>query len=309
MTLTRISADGCRITDIRGQSVLLRGVNRSGLEYSTTPIPPDEIAVITQDWGANIVRFPFNQDWVLNGRGELTGEDYLCLLDDAIACAADHGAYSLLDLQWLDADRPFSPNRQFVAPLPNPDTARLWSTLAQRYGANPAVMFDLFNEPHDRAQDDPYTLHRPDGTLHHSEHRRVSMTEWQPWAEHLIDTIRADAPDTLLFISGTDWGYDLRGFPLDRPNLVYSTHVYPNKGEDWVAAFGELAGALPVFAAEFGGREHDVEWGRRLLDYFDALEIGWTAWSFSDHPHLVSREDLGPTAFGQLVRDRLRRSA
>ena len=140
MSLTRIFTDGCRITNIQGQSILLRGVNRSGLEYSTAPIPPEEIAVMTQDWGANIVRLPFNQDWVLNGRGELTGEDYLSLLDEAIDCAASHGAYSLLDLQWLDADKPFSPNRQFVAPLPNPDTARLWSTLARRYGANPGVM-------------------------------------------------------------------------------------------------------------------------------------------------------------------------
>jgi len=305
--LPRLSARGPRIVDTEGQSLLLRGVNRSGLEYSPCCIPEDEMAAITGDWCCNIVRVPFNQDWVLNGFGEAGAEDYLGLLDAAVECAARGGAYALLDLQWLDAERPFGANRQFVPPLPNPDSVRVWTTLARRYGANPAVMFDLLNEPHDRMLDDPYPLYRPDGGQYHPEHRRVSMSEWQPWAELLIDTIREDAPDTLLFVSGTNWAYDLRGFPLDRPNLVYSTHVYPNKGDDWFGAFGFLAGYVPVFAGEFGGGDGDLAWGRRLLDYFDELEIGWTAWSFSDRPHLVAREDLAPTAFGALVKERLLR--
>jgi len=299
LSLERLAVAGSRIVEPSGRTVLLRGVNRSGLEYSQTPIPQGEIGVITQDWGANVIRLPFNQDWVLNAEG------YLSLLDDVIARAAEGGAYTLLDLQWLDAERPFGPDRQFVAPLPNPDSVRLWTTLARRYRDNPAVLFDLFNEPHDRMWDDPYPLYRPDGSFYPGEHRRVSMTEWAPWAETLIDAIRAEAPETLLFVSGTEWAYDLRGFPLNRENLVYSTHVYRNKGEDWFGAFGFLAGHVPVFAGEFGGAECDVEWGRQLLDYFDELGIGWTAWSFADRPCLVSREDLCPTEFGALVKARL----
>jgi hypothetical protein len=191
-----------------------------------------------------------------------------------------------------------------VAPLPNPETHLLWTTLARRYGANPAVMFDLFNEPHDRALDDPYSLYRPDASLYPPGFRRVSMTEWQPWAEFLIDTIRADAPDTLLFVSGVNWAYDLRGFPLDREGLVYSTHVYRNKGDDWFGAFGRLASYAPVFACEFGATDADVAWGRELLDYFDEINIGWTAWSVTDYPRLAD-DDWVPTAFGELVRERL----
>jgi endoglucanase len=297
--LPRLTVAGARIADPAGEPVLLRGVNRSGLEYSRAPIPEAEIDLITAGWRANIVRVPFNQDWALRAEG------YLDLLDAVILRAALGGAYTLLDLQWLDAEHSFGPNRQFVAPLPNFETAGLWRMLARRYGANPAVLFDLFNEPHDRALDDPHPLYRPDGSLYDADHRRVSMTEWGPWAELLIDTIRAEAPETLLFVSGTGWGYDLRGFPLDREGLVYSTHVYPNKGDDWRRAFGFLTGHAPVFAGEFGGRECDLEWGRRLLAYFDALGIGWTAWSFADRPLLVSRETMVPTAFGALVKARL----
>lgn len=298
-----------------GRRILLRGVNRSGLEYTEPAnwpvISAPEIAHWTQDWGANILRIPFNQDWALHGRVLAAAEDYLTQIDAVIDHAARNGAYTLLDLQWLDADRPFGPNRQFVAPLPNPETHILWTTLARRYGANPAVMFDLFNEPHDRALYDPYPLYRPDASLYRPDaslyppgFRRVSMTEWQPWAEFLIDTIRALAPDTLLFVSGVNWAYDLRGFPLDRQGLVYSTHVYRNKGYDWFGAFGRLASYAPVFAGEFGGTGADIAWGRELLDYFDEINIGWTAWSVSDDPRLAN-DDWTPTPFGELVRERL----
>ena len=77
--------------------VLLRGVNRSGLEYSepnadgflaAARITPDEIREIVADWHANIIRLPFNQDWCLNGRGTFSAKAYLASLDQVIAWAA-----------------------------------------------------------------------------------------------------------------------------------------------------------------------------------------------------------------------------
>ena len=103
-----------------------------------------------------------------------------------------------------------------------------------------------------------------------------------------------------------NWGYDLRGMPLNRANLVYSTHVYRNKGSNWADAFGFLAATLPVFAGEWGGRAEDREWGRSLVRYFDDLGMGWTAWSWSNEPYLVTR--FTPTRFGDIVLEQLRRT-
>jgi len=313
--LAPLGTSGNRIVKLpTGDPVLLRGVNRSGLEYcgpdeqgflSGASISRAEIDVITNQWRANIVRLPFNQDFVLRGRLGHSGEDYLKAIDQVIAWASQFGAYTLLDLQWLDSDRIFGGDRNFVAPLPNVESIELWSTLARRYNDEPAVLYDLFNEPHDRLADDPWLLNKPDGSTYPPTQMAVTMNEWQPWARVLTQAIRDENPNALVFIGGTNWAYDLRGMPMDLENVVYSTHVYPNKGNTWTEAFGNLAASAPVFVGEFGCSDSpaDQDWLRDLTAYLDQLELGFTAWSWFNEPFLVTR--YAPTAFGQQVRQTL----
>ncbi len=315
--LPRLTTSGNRIIDsTTGAPVVLRGVNRSGLEYSepdedgfasAAGLSRHEVRFIVQQWRAKILRIPINQDWALNGRRGRPAEDYLRDLDRVVDWAATYGAYTLFDLQWLDADNPFGANRQFVAPLPNPDTPGLWTTLARRYKDEPAVLYDIFNEPHDRTADDDRPLFRHDGGTYPPSQRRVTMAEWQPWARALVQAVRGENADALVFVSGLNWAYDLRGFPITgMPNLVYSTHVYRGKGEtkaEWREAFGRVAESQPVFAGEWGGGDADLSWGRRLAAYFVELGIGWAAWSWADQPLLVQR--YTPSRFGDIVRSRI----
>jgi endoglucanase len=305
------------ISAANGEPVILRGVNRSGLEYagpdeqgflSGASLSRFEIEVIVRKWRCNIIRLPFNQDFVLRGRLGRSGEEYQLAIDQVINWASLSGAYTLLDLQWLDADRVYGGNRNFVAPLPNMDSIDLWATMARRYASEPAVLYDVFNEPHDRLDDDPYPLNKEDGTTYPSGQRRVTMKEWQPWARTLTQAIRSENPNALVFIGGTDWGYDLRGMPMELENIVYSTHVYPARGDEWPEAFGNLSRSVPVFAGEFGGNDtpDDLDFIRRLIQYLGDLEIGWTAWSWSDTPFLVTR--YAPTGFGEVVRQTLEKA-
>ncbi len=154
------------------------------------------------------------------------------------------GAYTLLDLQWLDADRIYGGIRNFVAPLPTTQSIELWTLLSRRYKDEPAVLFDIFTEPHDRLNDDPSPLNRDDGTTYPADQRSVTMAEWQPWAQTLTSVIRAENADSLVFIPGINWAYDLRGMPTNLSNIVYSSHVYSNKGMEWPEAFGDLSSLL-----------------------------------------------------------------
>ena len=305
---------------------MLRGVNRSGLEYAWLPdflgsvgITEDEMEQIVRVWGANIVRVPFNQDMVLPPDGfdpnQYDPNQYLTALDTMIERAARRGAYTLLDLQWLDHTTARGTNndgsKNFVAPLPNLKSLELWSTLALRYREEPAVLFDIFNEPHDPLENDPVQLQgiRDDWSTFDIGSRKVTMKEWQPWAKQLVLAIRSVHPEALIFVPGINWAYNLDGHPLrDMDGLAYSTHVYKDKAPDedsWEDAFGELSEDVPVFAGEWGGT--DIQWGQALAEYLAKHTVGWTAWSWYNDPFLIQppAAPWTPTEFGKLVYQQL----
>lgn len=311
--------------------MLLRGINLSGLQYSdpsnaleAAGITVADIDQITTHWNARIIRLPFNQQWALAPDGadpEQYDCPYLQAIDSVIERAAGNGAYTLLNLHRLDdtvrgIDNKGQPN--YVPPLPNLDSIRLWRQLAWRYRDEPAVLYDIFNEPHPVLPGDPVPLlgTREDGSTFPLSGDVVGMAEWQPWARQLIQAVTSVNPAALLFVSGVSWAFDLTGYPIpDELQVVYSAHVYPWNGDNAsirAAAFGRLAQqGVAVFAAEWGGADTDVAWGTDLADYFDELHIGWTAWSWNNYPFLVESPPAPPytpMAFGALVRERLRQA-
>jgi hypothetical protein len=313
------------------QPVLLRGVNRSGLEYSepsvsgflaAAGVTENEIREIVLNWRASVIRLPFNQEWALRGRGRFSAEDYLASLDQVISWAAELGAYTILDLQWLDPETVYGltldrnsqlmPNH--IAPTPDADSILLWTTLAARYRDEPAVLFDLFNEPHDPLDGDFLPIHVAglEGEIEKSGENFVGAELWTAWAGRLINEVRRIRTGGLILVEGIDWGFDLRGIHLDVPNIVYSTHIYSNRRVGhWHKAIGRAA-EVPLFIGEWGGEEKDLAFGRTLADRMRRDGLGWTAWSWVDYPRLVERPgapDYRPTAFGDLVRSELRASA
>lgn len=309
------------------QPVLLRGVNRSGLEYTEPTgsgflapagLTQDEVREIVSSWGASVIRIPFNQDWALGGRHGHSAEEYLSSLDQVISWTAALGAYTILDLQWLDAETVYGTVRDqngvrrpnHVAPTPNGRTIELWRMLAQRYRDEPAVLFDLFNEPHDPLSDDFLNIHviNPDSEVVESDRSFVGPEEWIPWAERLVTEIRSIRLQGIVLLAGVDWAFDLTGIRLEQPNVVYSAHIYSNrKQRTWDKALGG-ADEVPIFIGEWGGTEKDLDFGGKLAARLTAARLGWTAWSWVDYPVLVQAGAPGydPTPFGALVRDQLR---
>jgi hypothetical protein len=307
--------------------IILRGVNRSGLEYSepsgegflaAAGMSQNEIHMIVGDWGANVVRIPFNQDWCLNGRGVFSAETYLSSLDRIVAWASALGAYTILDLQWLDVETAYGNLHHpvlgrtvnHVPPAPNEQTILLWQMLAERYQNEPAVLFDLLNEPHDPLKDDPHPLHviSADGRVVESDRRILSSHDWARWATLLATEIRRIKPGGIILVSGIDWGFDLSEIKIDAPDIVYSAHIYSNRHRFvWRRAIGRSR-KVPIFVGEWGGTEDDLTFGKTLAAKMRALGLGWTAWSWSDFPHLVSSAQTGdhtPSLFGALVRNEL----
>jgi endoglucanase len=308
--------------------MLLRGINRSGLEYSEpsaagfldgAQLTEDELREIVVNWRANIIRLPFNQDWCLRGRNGRSAEEYLASLDMVISWTAALGGYTILDLQWLDADTVFGytedergvQRANHVPPTPNADTILLWRTLAGRYQNEPAVLFDLLNEPHDALPDDflPIHLVGSDGEIFDSYDSVVGPEEWVSWATLLTAEVRKIRPDGIVMVGGVDWAFDLRRIRVNAPNIVYSAHIYSNrKLDDWGKSLGAW-NEVPVLVGEWGGKEEDLDFGRKLANLSRQRGLGWTAWSWVDDPPLVLQPrapNYQPTPFGELVRNELR---
>jgi endoglucanase len=309
------------------QPVLLRGVNRSGLEYTepsdegflaAAQFTEEEVRQIVSKWRSNVVRLPFNQAWALYGRHGHGAEEYLGCMDLVISWCASLGAYTILDLQWLDAETVYghteAPDHtkadNHVPPTPNADTILLWNTLAARYRDEPAVLFDILNEPHDRLEDDVLPIHviDPDGDVVESDSSRVGPAQWVPWATRLVTEVRKIRPNGIVVVGGVDWAFDLRGIQVNAANIVYSAHIYSNRNpDDWWKAIGNSA-EIPVFVGEWGGTEDQLAFGRTLADLMRQQGLGWTAWSWVDYPPLVQAPrspNYQPTPFGELVRNEL----
>ncbi|MFQ6061279.1 MAG: PA14 domain-containing protein, partial [Thermoplasmata archaeon] len=139
---------------------------------------------------------------------------------------------------------------------------------------------------------------------------------WKTMAEDIISAIRSVDPNSVIFVSGVDWGYSLVGAgssPIAYDNIIYSTHPYPIKPTPWETYFGFLAASYPVFAGEWGfandgtGEVWDADrrYAIQLLYYLEKKGIGWAAWILHPRykPNLLEDWSYTPTESGHLIKD------
>jgi endoglucanase len=154
-----IAVSGNHLVDGNGDAIQLRGVNAGNLENEPFLGPlnwwreqgsePNFSAMATL-WGINVVRLPLgDQNWLglcaatVSGGG--TAANFQAVVKQAVSDANAAGLYVILDLHFLA-----SPNSCPSGQQPMADTAyspTFWSQVAAAFKNNPAVMFELFNEP------------------------------------------------------------------------------------------------------------------------------------------------------------------
>ncbi len=336
-----VAPGGLAVLSVRGNLLLrgvqpfhFHGVNRDTLEWGTfnwggcgsdghfTDVDFATVAA----WNVNVVRIPLSQaNWF--GRRCDPGS-YKQAIDAAVAKAHKRGMYVILDLHWSDigGQAPCDSGcRSGQQPMPDADSIPFWQQVATRYGGDPGILFDLYNEPHDV----PWACWRNGGCSVQSS--TVSPATGTPVAymavgmQQLYNVVRAAAPSSVVLVGGLDWAYDLsgigNGYALAGTNIVYATHVYTqwhSTASDWSAHFGYLTATYPVMATEFGSIDCSATITKELIDYFDAPggiagnRMGWAIWSWNSpgecsQPTVLADWNGTPLAGqGQLIHDRLR---
>jgi endoglucanase len=141
-----------------GQTIQLRGVNVSSSEYACAQNfgfddgdYTDATAAAIASWGANAVRIPLNEDCWLNtnlpASDPYGGAGYQQEIESFVSALGAHGIYAILDLHWTAPGNQTALEQQ---PMPDMDhSPAFWTSVATAFKSNPAVVFDLFNEPYD----------------------------------------------------------------------------------------------------------------------------------------------------------------
>jgi hypothetical protein len=156
-----LAVQGNRLVDGLGNPVQLRGANISGMEYSAVfdnDLPwgfsgqPDFTQLAA--WRLNAVRLPQNEaGWLGLSTTTVPGTPvvfnaatYQAALQASVAAANAAGLYVILDLHW-SAPGQFTPTGQ--NPMLDVDNSlAYWTSMAETFKDNPAVIFELFNEPY-----------------------------------------------------------------------------------------------------------------------------------------------------------------
>jgi hypothetical protein len=208
--------------------------------------------------------------------------------------------------------------------MPDSNSLAFWQDFAPVYANHPAVLFDLYNEPHDVSWE--VWLHG--GKITDKPNTRRAMRNPRTYdavgMQTLLATVRATGAKNVVIAGGLDWAYDFSGILQGRQiadphghGVIYANHCYDNKNESvdsWIANMEKASAKLPVIVTEFGGNagpgkvDPTDNWLLHVLRALDEHHWSWTAWDFHPgaRPSLISDWGYAPTPdFGVEVKQAL----
>jgi hypothetical protein len=312
-----------QLVNSQGQPVLLRGVNTASMEWTSDGEGHilNTVQTAIRDWHVNIIRLPLAQDRWFGKAPEQkdNGKAYRALVKNVVDTCAAQGCYILLDLHWSDAGEWGKQIGQHL--MPDQNSVAFWKDFAHVYRNRPAVLFDLYNEPHDVSWD---IWH--DGGMVTERNRRTGeeKTYQAVGMQEMLDTVRSTGARNVVVAGGLDWAYDFSGILAGRQlkdskgnGVIYANHAYPFKGESvqaWITRMETASQQLPVIVSEFGSEGRGrfgatgEQWIRQVLQILQDHNWSWIAWDLhpSAGPRLISDWNYTPTpSFGVWVQQAL----
>ena len=313
-----LHVEGPKLLDDAGNEVWLQGVSLSGTESVVHDRQAEKSTLVAiEDWGANCIRVPVKDDFWFGKTGYQNdgGKEYRALIDRIVTLAANRGAYVVLDLHRFRA--------------PKPEHAEFWKDAAAHYKNHPAVLFELFNEPHGIGWDVLVNGGWVGEAGQHDESAFLTDAEKKANAgfesvglKGLLAAARSTGARNPAIVSGVFWTNDLtgwdQGWAMDDPDgdgILYSWHTY-NWHPGWARVL-PIAEKHPVFVGECGGDEKKMDFIKHsdqedpntfcpdLLGFIQEHRLHWTGWCMhtGSTPRLLLDWDYTPTPFwGAYVR-------
>src|SRR5438105_3705880 len=307
-----LRVSGNHLVNASGQTIRLLGVDRSSTVYACIqgwgllegPTDAASVAAIAS-WHANAVRLQLNEDCWLNinmGGSAYGGAPYQSTITNYVKLLHQRGLYVVLSLAWNAPGASQARDQQVMADADH--APAFWSSVATAFKSDPAVAFDLYNEPHDIS----WACWLNGCT---------TSGGWQAAGmQSLVNAVRSTGARQPLLLGGNGWASDLSQWLQYKPNdpanaLVASFHVYgPSFSQCTTTSclnstVAPVAQHVPVVTGEMG--ENDCTHG--YIDVFmpwaDSLGISylgftWDAWpnKCASGPTMILDYSGTPTNYG-----------
>lgn len=294
---------GNRIEDAEGNTIVLRGVNRSGSEYRCIQGfgifdgPDDETSVrAIASWNVNAVRVPLNEGcWlgIQEAKPEFSGCNYKNAIRRYVAQLHKYQLIPILDLHWA-APNIYRPVR--LQPMPNADNSpAFWADVAKTFKDDDGVVFEPYNEPFPgQNSDDDYAWRCYRDGCHEDvsvgSGEATGMVYRTAGMQTLVTAIRDAGARNLLLLGGVRYSNALSQWFAYKPedplqNIAAAWHVYNyNQCVDaacWDAAPASVSAEVPLVATEVGQNDCLGDFVSPLLDWLDQRGAGYLAWSWN----------------------------
>lgn len=263
-----LSVKGTQLVDRDGNPVALHGMSFGWHNLWPRFYNKGAVHTLVTEWRCTVIRASMGIE--LNDSGYLKSPARSVeLMKKVINACIKEDVYVIID--WHDHNLHLKEAKAF------------FSMMSEKYGNNPHVIYELFNEPD-----------------------YETWPEIKAYATELIKVIRANDPDNIILIGSPKWDQDIH-LPAADPikgydNLMYSMHFYAGTHKQWLRDRTDQAieKGLPVFVSECAGMEASgdgpvdhKEW-QAFADWMDKRKLSWVAWSVSDKKETCSV--LNPSA-------------
>ncbi|MBV9280935.1 MAG: cellulase family glycosylhydrolase, partial [Chloroflexi bacterium] len=329
-----LRVEGNRLVNGRGQAVRLLGVNVPGSAQCipTGPHTPPGIfafpsatqtAAAIAGWDANVVRVTLNEDcWlgINGGDPAYTGWPYRAAVTTFVADLHAAGLYVILDLHANAPGTTPSTSQQVMADADH--GIAYWTSVADTFKDDPAVIFEPYNEPHittaNAATTNPWQCWRDGCTIEElDQYHNTPIPGAAPWQgaglQRLVDAIRATGASNPILVDGLNWSQDLIHLLPYLPNdplgqLIADYHNYmspasKNTPAYWDAAIAPIAARMPVMTSELGEKDCGASYVTRYMQWADQHGVSYIPWVWMTWNcgamGLVSSWDGTPSAYGR----------
>jgi endoglucanase len=267
----QLKVKGTKLVDAKDKDVALHGMSFGWHNWWPRFYNVDAVHELATKWNCTVIRAAMG---IEPDSGYLKNpERSVELITNVIDACIKENVYVIID--WHDHN------------IHQEKAVEFFSFMSKKYGANPHVIYEIFNEP---------------------DHE--TWAEVKAYSEAVIKAIRANDPDNIIFVGSPHWSQDVHvaaGDPVKGySNLMYTMHFYAGTHKKWLRDRTDEAikKGLPVFVSECAGMQAtgdgplDLNEWKAFVEWMNENKLSWIGWSVSDKNETCSVLEKTATSGG-----------